>query len=87
MYQILCRYEATRQVRAVECGVNAKITSGEVSIENNKIHWHTPIFAMTADLIQDMNEECLKCGMDGYVAKPFEEEQLYSAVARFFETA
>ncbi|XP_031742471.1 histidine kinase 2 isoform X2 [Cucumis sativus] len=80
-------YEATRQVRAVECGVNAKITSGEVSIENNKIHWHTPIFAMTADLIQDMNEECLKCGMDGYVAKPFEEEQLYSAVARFFETA
>uniref|UniRef100_A0A9I9DYN7 histidine kinase n=1 Tax=Cucumis melo TaxID=3656 RepID=A0A9I9DYN7_CUCME len=80
-------YEATRQVRAVECGVNAKITSGEVSIENNKIHWHTPIFAMTADLIQDMSEECLKCGMDGYVAKPFEEEQLYSAVARFFETA
>lgn len=67
--------------------MNAKITSGEVSIENNKIHWHTPIFAMTADLIQDMSEECLKCGMDGYVAKPFEEEQLYSAVARFFETA
>ncbi|XP_038900425.1 histidine kinase 2-like isoform X2 [Benincasa hispida] len=80
-------YEATRQVRAVESEVNAKIASGEVSTEDNKVHWHTPIFAMTADLIQAMNEECLKCGMDGYVAKPFEEEQLYSAVARFFETA
>ncbi|XP_022985531.1 histidine kinase 2-like isoform X1 [Cucurbita maxima] len=80
-------YEATRRVRAVESGVNAKISSGEVSNEDNKVHWHTPIFAMTADLIQAMNEECVKCGMDGYVAKPFEEEQLYSTVARFLETA
>ena len=67
--------------------MNAKISSGEVSNEDNKVHWHTPIFAMTADLIQAMNEECVKCGMDGYVAKPFEEEQLYSTVARFLETA
>lgn len=67
--------------------VNTKITSGEVSTKESKVHWHTPVFAMTADLIQAMNEECLKCGMDGYVAKPFEEEQLYSAVACFFETA
>ena len=41
---------------------------------------------MTADVIQANNEECMKCGMDDYVSKPFEEEQLYSAVARFFES-
>ena len=52
----------------------------------NVAHWHTPILAMTADVIQASNEECMKCGMDDYVSKPFEEEQLYSAVARFFES-
>ena len=80
------RFEATKQVRAVEGGVNEKLTSGEVSTEDNKVYWHTPIFAMTADLIQSLYEQCLKCGMDGYVAKPFEEEQLYSALACYFET-
>ena len=29
--------------------------------------WHIPILAMTADVIQATSEECLKCGMDGYV--------------------
>nr|BAD43496.1 histidine kinase (AHK2) [Arabidopsis thaliana] len=47
--------------------------------------WHVPILAMTADVIQATHEECMKCGMDGYVSKPFEEEVLYTAVARFFE--
>ncbi|KAJ8563384.1 hypothetical protein K7X08_031836 [Anisodus acutangulus] len=42
---------------------------------------------MTADVIQATNEECMKCGMDDYVSKPFEEGQLYSAVACFFESA
>ncbi|KAF5482590.1 hypothetical protein F2P56_003148 [Juglans regia] len=81
-------FEATRQIRFVESEVNEKITLGEVSIEmfGNVAHWHTPILAMTADVIQASNEECMKCGMDDYVSKPFEEGQLYSAVARFFET-
>lgn len=47
--------------------------------------WHTPILAMTADVIQATHEACIKCGMDEYVSKPFGEGQLYSAVARFFE--
>lgn len=52
----------------------------------NVAQWHTPVLAMTADVIQATNESCMECGMDGYVAKPFEEEKLYSAVARFFES-
>ncbi|OMO62536.1 hypothetical protein COLO4_33016 [Corchorus olitorius] len=81
-------FEATRLIRSVESEVNEKIASGEASLEmyGNKPHWHVPILAMTADVIQATNEECMKCGMDDYVSKPFEEEQLYSAVARFFES-
>ncbi|KAM7498427.1 hypothetical protein LguiA_022841 [Lonicera macranthoides] len=69
-------FEATRQIRSLESKFNL----------SNEAHWHTPILAMTADVIQATNEECSKCGMDGYVAKPFQEEQLYSAAAPFFET-
>lgn len=60
--------------------------SGEASAEmlGNIGGWRTPILAMTADVIQASNERCIKCGMDDYVSKPLEEEQLYAAVARFF---
>lgn len=82
------RFEATRQIRHKEKEFNEKLDSGEVSLESFPCMttWHTPILAMTADVIQATNEECVKCGMDGYVSKPFEEEQLYSAVACFFES-
>lgn len=46
--------------------------------------FHVPILAMTADVIQATSEECKRCGMDGYVAKPFDEHQLYQAVAMHF---
>ena len=65
------------------------IQMGEVSADNygNKAHyWYVPILAMTADVIQATFEKCMECGMDGYVSKPFEEQQLYSAVAHFIET-
>jgi histidine kinase 2/3/4 (cytokinin receptor) len=70
----------------MESQFNEKIASGKASMElpGNVAYWHTPILAMTADVIQATNEECLKCGMDGYVSKPFEDEKLYNAVTRFF---
>lgn len=52
----------------------------EGSVKANRC---VPILAMTADVIQATYEECVKCGMDGYVSKPFEESQLYQAVAKF----
>ena len=85
---LLYRFEATRRIRCLESEVNDKIASGEAPVEmfGNVEDWHTPILAMTADVIQASNEECKKCGMDDYVSKPFEEEQLYTAVAKFFES-
>ncbi|XP_057955518.1 histidine kinase 2 [Malania oleifera] len=81
-------FEATLKIRYMESKANEKIVPEEASTEmsTNVGHWHTPILAMTADVIQATNGECMKCGMDGYVSKPFEEGQLYSAVARFFES-
>ncbi|XP_052177907.1 histidine kinase 2 isoform X2 [Diospyros lotus] len=81
-------FQATKQIRCLESLFNERIESGEASTEMfaDVTHWHTPILAMTADVIRASNEECLKCGMDDYVSKPFEEEQLYEAVAKFFES-
>uniref|UniRef100_A0A1J3JMN5 histidine kinase n=1 Tax=Noccaea caerulescens TaxID=107243 RepID=A0A1J3JMN5_NOCCA len=81
-------FEATRRVRDLEREINEKIACGEVSAEmySKFSSWHVPILAMTADVTQATNEKCVKCGMDGYVSKPFEEETLYAAVARFFES-
>lgn len=81
-------FEATRRIRDKESELMEKIDSGEIPPETlgNTGSWRTPILAMTADVIQATNKECMKCGMDGYVSKPFEERQLYSAVACFFES-
>lgn len=61
----------------------------EVSVEaiENNSNWHVPILAMTADVIQATHEACSRCGMDGYVSKPFEAEQLYREVSRFLQSA
>ncbi|KMT07440.1 hypothetical protein BVRB_6g150600 [Beta vulgaris subsp. vulgaris] len=79
-------FEATKRIRGREHYVNERIQHGEATTEAfaNISHWHVPILAMTADVIQATQEECLKCGMDGYVSKPFEAEQLYREVSRFF---
>ncbi|KAH7836918.1 hypothetical protein Vadar_007373 [Vaccinium darrowii] len=78
-------FDATQRIRNLEREVNESIESGEASSEmfSNVTHWHMPISAMTADLDQADKKECMKSGMDGYVSKPFEQEQLYSAMARF----
>ncbi|KAH7683213.1 histidine kinase 2/3/4 (cytokinin receptor) protein [Dioscorea alata] len=76
-------FEATRIIRKMESDANDRINHGEVD-HGNALRWHVPILAMTADVIQATQEECRKCGMDGYVSKPFEGEQLYREVTRFF---
>ncbi|XP_008787902.1 probable histidine kinase 4 isoform X1 [Phoenix dactylifera] len=79
-------FEATRQIRMMEGKANEKNRNGEETLAEEGFamaEWHLPILAMTADVIQATYEECMKCGMDGYVSKPFEEAQLYQAVAKF----
>ena len=41
---------------------------------------HIPILALTAHALKDHEEQCYRSGMDGFVTKPFQPEQLYEAV-------
>uniref|UniRef100_A0A2P2QA54 histidine kinase n=1 Tax=Rhizophora mucronata TaxID=61149 RepID=A0A2P2QA54_RHIMU len=80
-------FEATRQIRLMENKANEQLDGQSMAGEATarKGEWHVPILAMTADVIHATYEKCLKSGMDGYVSKPFEEENLYQAVAKFFK--
>jgi len=71
----------------MEREVNEELACEQSSAEmyGNISYWHIPVLAMTADATQSSNEECRNCGMDDYVTKPFEEEQLYMAMTRFFQ--
>ncbi len=62
-------YEATRCIREKEQGTGC----------------HTPIVAMTAKVLPGDQEECMKTGMDGFLAKPFERKQLSALVNEFVE--
>ncbi|WCJ38786.1 histidine kinase 3 [Euphorbia peplus] len=80
-------FEATKRIREKEDMFNSSIQNGGASLAafEKLPNWHVPILAMTADVIQATHEACLKYGMDGYVSKPFEAEQLYREVSRFFQ--
>ena len=45
---------------------------------------HIPIIALTARAMKGDRENCLEHGMDGYVAKPIRQRDLYEAIAPFF---
>ena len=61
-------FEATRQWRITE----------------NAEQRYTPIIALTANAMQGDKERCLAAGMDDYLAKPINREQLNQTVARWF---
>ncbi|KAL2903703.1 Histidine kinase 3 [Bienertia sinuspersici] len=75
-------FEATKRIREIE---SSTIEHTPEACEN--LNWKVLILAMTADVIQATHEECTKCGMDGYVSKPFEAEQLYREVSRLLKTS
>ncbi len=61
-------YEATRAIRAREQEQNQK---------------HLPIIALTAHAMPSDREKCLAAGMDDYLAKPFQYEQLKELLGRW----
>ena len=66
---IMDGYEATRAIRVREC----------------KTGKHVPIVAMTANAMEGDRELCLAAGMDDYVTKPFQPEQLVAAIENFID--
>jgi CheY-like chemotaxis protein len=43
---------------------------------------HIPIIAMTAHAMAEVRDRCLAAGMDGYVAKPIQDRDLWREIAR-----
>jgi signal transduction histidine kinase/ActR/RegA family two-component response regulator len=65
---VLDGYEATRQIRAKEHA------EGTLRL---------PIIALTASVLPDDRERCLRCGMDDHVAKPIHGTLLAQTLARW----
>ena len=62
--------EATERIRTRE-----RTTGGQI-----------PILALTAYALDEDEERCLAAGMNGYLSKPFKEEQLFTAIDRILPT-
>ncbi len=60
-------FEATRQIRSHE-----KKTGG-----------HIPIIAMTAHAMKGDREKCYEAGMDDYITKPIDPQQLFRTLAKW----
>jgi len=45
----------------------------------------TPIIALTAGVMSEDRERCLRAGMDGYLSKPLRAEQLREALGKYLE--
>ncbi|WP_321473178.1 ATP-binding protein [uncultured Paludibaculum sp.] len=64
---IMDGYVATRSIRAVETAAGRR----------------TPVIAMTASLLEEDRRRCREAGMDDYIPKPVDPEELKRAVVRF----
>jgi signal transduction histidine kinase/CheY-like chemotaxis protein/HPt (histidine-containing phosphotransfer) domain-containing protein len=62
-------FEATRKIRRSE--------------GDGKLAGRVPIIALTANAIKGDRERCLECGMDDYLAKPFEQREVLERIARW----
>jgi len=51
------------------------------------LHLSIPIIAMTAHALTGEKERCISLGMDDYISKPLNEEQLYKLINKYAQTA
>jgi signal transduction histidine kinase/CheY-like chemotaxis protein/HPt (histidine-containing phosphotransfer) domain-containing protein len=62
-------FQATRRIRELE----------------NSLGGHIPIVAMTAYAMKEDRDKCREAGMDDYISKPFQPEDLLSVLKRLVE--
>lgn len=56
-----------------------------IRVQEKQSGKHTPIIAMTAHATSGYRERCLEAGMDAYVAKPIQAQQLFSTIKSFVD--
>jgi CheY-like chemotaxis protein len=55
------------------------------SLPENKKR-NIPIIALTADAMLDVREKIIEAGIDKFLTKPFQPEELYSALSSYIQT-
>lgn len=70
--EAMCGFEATRHVRA-----------WELDSQSRKL----PIIAMTAHALAGDREKCISAGMDDYISKPFDADELRDKLAQHAHAA
>ena len=61
--------------------LNGLDATAQIRLKEKKTGLHLPIIAMTAHAMKGDRERCLEGGMDAYVSKPIQTEQLFLAIA------
>jgi two-component system sensor histidine kinase BarA len=59
--------------------------AAEVIRQNEAGSKHTPIIALTADVVPATRNQIKESGMDGYLLKPIDERQIWSVIKSIFE--
>jgi len=78
----------TKQVDLIFMDVNMPIMDGYISTSlireyENTISKHVPIVAMTAFALVGDREKCLKVGMDDYITKPIDFDEVYRVIDKW----
>jgi CheY-like chemotaxis protein/HPt (histidine-containing phosphotransfer) domain-containing protein len=68
-------FEATRCIRGIEA---KRLRQDPLAADP-----HTPIVALTAHALAEVRDRCLESGMDDFLVKPFEEQQLVETLGRW----
>ena len=68
-------FDATRRIREIE-----RVTGGLRGTEGRS---RIPIVALTAHALAEVRDRCLESGMDDFLVKPFDEQQMVDMLGRW----
>ena len=65
--------------------VDGREAAGRIRESGTEDAKKIPIIALTADAYDDLEGKCLEAGMDGYLKKPIDTDELYRVLTREFD--